>query len=80
MIDKMDKQCSNYLKKQDLSTITTKPLKSLLNNIEENVVHDSYHSLTIEQYFVSKEDIEILRNPDKNEKKSEEIQHKLDIK
>lgn len=80
MIDKMDKQCDNYLSSQNLVNIKERNIDNLLYNIEENVVNDSYHSLTIEQYKVSKEDIEILRNPDLNEKEAEVIEDKLAIK
>jgi hypothetical protein len=80
MIDKMDKQCDNYLSSQNLVNIKERNIDNLLYNIEENVVNDSYHSLTIEQYKVSKEDIEILRNPDLDEKEAEVIEDKLAIK
>lgn len=80
MIEKMDKQCTNYLWNNNLKRIKEVSLKELLINIEENMVHDSYHSLTIEQYNVTREDIEILKNPHLNEKESDIIEDKLAIK
>lgn len=56
-------------------------LDKLLDNIKSNIIHDTYHSLTIEDYHVNLSDIAILNNPtDKNEKISDEIKNKLAIK
>jgi len=79
-IDKLDTQCSEYLDSLDLWDVRTQDLDKLLENIEHNVAHDSYHSLTIENYNVSIEDINILNDPINHEKESEEIQNKLTIK
>lgn len=79
-INKLDKQCDDYLNNEDLSKVEFRELDTLLNNIEQNIVHDSYHSLTIENYKVTREDIDILRDPEKKEDKAEDIQNKLTIK
>jgi hypothetical protein len=57
-----------------------KDLNTLLNNIEQNIVHDSYHSLTIENYNVSKKDIDFLNKPTKYKTEVEDIENKLAIK
>jgi len=78
-INKLEKQCENYLEKENFSNIKFEKLNNLLKNVEHNIVNDSYHSLTIENYKVTKKDIDILKD-EIPEEKNKDIQNKLIIK
>lgn len=79
-ITELDQQCDMYLDKQDLRHIERKPKDVLMNQIEDYIVHDSYHSLTIENYKLSMDDIMTLNNPEEEPEKTKEIESKLAIK
>jgi hypothetical protein len=59
---KLNKQCEEYLSKQDISWLSTESLENISKNLDEFMLHDTYESLTIEGYDVSKEDITIIVN------------------
>lgn len=79
MFSDFEKQIDRYLDTLDMSFLQLKWLGKLLSYIDKNKVYDTYHSLTIEAYNVTIEEISILNSqPDGKEWK--EIEEKLIIK
>jgi hypothetical protein len=79
-LKKLNADCIRYFDGKDLDIFKSGDLSQILSNIDKNISHDTYHSLTIENYKVKMEDIEILKNETENNKNYEDIQNKLIIK
>lgn len=79
LFKKMDRDCEDYFKTVDL-VFKKKNLKDILLNIDNNIIYDTYHSLTIENYKVSMKDIGILSNEVDDNEEYKSIKEKLTIK
>jgi len=76
----LNKQCNEYLFKQDFSNYQTLNLQEFMENIDTNTVHDTYHSLTLEGYNIDREEVIILNDKSSSIKTIGKIGAKQDIK
>lgn len=79
-MDDLSKSSLRYLEERDVSHIPLRDIDSLMESIDHNIVHDSYHSLTIENYNVTPEDIEILKDENSTDEDIQQVEERLSIK
>lgn len=62
LMSQLEGQCEEYLSQQNLDHILHHSLEKISIFLQENIINDTYESLTIEGYKVNKEDIKLIAN------------------